>query len=363
MPSRFNELTQPLVALLLLVSIVAAAFIVIAPFLVATLWAIILVSATWEPFTWVSARLGGRNHVAAALVVTVMMLFVVVPLVLASVEFAQQLTHFARILQQKIEAGVWPDLPQWLLNVPYAGGWLQTQWQSIQQQDLQVLTPLKGFIAPLAKMMLSVAGSFGAGMLMLLISLLIAGVLYANGETIHRWILAFCHKIAPREGIRLLQVAHTTIRGVVNGFIGAAIAQGIFAWFAYVIAKVPHALSLGLATCLVSVIPGGPMLLSIPAIAWLYQHGSVGWAIFVAVWVLFAVGSIDNVVKSLVIGRSSPLPIVLILFGVAGGAISFGLLGVFLGPILLALVYALLKNWVNIDKLADKKAIHKKVTE
>ena len=352
MSSRLHEYTQPLIALLLLTSIVGAAFIVIAPFLVATLWAVILVSATWDQFDWLSSRLGHRDGLAAVLVVSVMMLFIVVPLVLASVEFAQQLTHLARELQLQIEAGVWPELPQWLLDLPYAGEWLQIQWHSIQQQDLQVLTPLKGLVAPLAKIMLSVAGSFGAGMLMLLISLLIAGVLYANGDTIHRWVLAFSHKVAPQEGVRLLTVAHTTIRGVVNGFIGAAIAQGAFAWFGYVIAGVPHALSLGLATCLVSIIPGGPMLLAIPAIGWLYQHGSIGWTIFVAVWVLFAVGSIDNVVKTLVIGRSSPLPIVLILFGVAGGAISFGLLGVFLGPILLALVYALLKNWVQVDKTA-----------
>lgn len=349
MPSRLQEYTQPLIALLLLVAIVWAAFIVIAPFLVATLWAIILVSATWDQFAWLSARLGGRDGLAAMLVVTIMLLFIIIPLVIASVEFAQQLTVLARELQQQIESGIWPALPQWLLDLPYAGEWLQTEWQGLQQQDLQVLTQLKGLVTPLARVMLGVAGSFGAGMLMLLISLLIAGVLYAHGNTVHRWVLAFSHKVAPREGVRLLHVAHTTIRGVVNGFIGAAIAQGAFAWFGYVLAGVPHALSLGLATSLISVIPGGPMLLSIPAIGWLYQQGSIGWAIFVAVWVLFAVGSIDNVVKSLVIGRSSPLPIVLILFGVAGGAIGFGLLGVFLGPILLALVYALLKNWVDVE--------------
>jgi predicted PurR-regulated permease PerM len=204
MSSRLHEYTQPLIALLLLTSIVGAAFIVIAPFLVATLWAVILVSATWDQFDWLSSRLGHRDGLAAVLVVSVMMLFIVVPLVLASVEFAQQLTHLARELQLQIEAGVWPELPQWLLDLPYAGEWLQIQWHSIQQQDLQVLTPLKGLVAPLAKIMLSVAGSFGAGMLMLLISLLIAGVLYANGDTIHRWVLAFSHKVAPQEGVRLL---------------------------------------------------------------------------------------------------------------------------------------------------------------
>jgi len=233
MSFRLNELVQPLMALFLLMAIVVASFLVIAPFLVATLWAIIVVSATWDQFSWLSAKLGGRDGLAASLIVGLLMLFIMVPLVLASIEFAQQLTSLARELQQQIESGVWPELPQWLQNLPYAGEWLQIQWLAIQQQDMQVLAPLKGVIAPLAKMMLSMAGSFGAGMLMLLISLLISGVLYANGDTIHRWVLAFSHKVAPMEGARLLSVAHTTIRGVVNGFIGAAIAQGAFAWFGY----------------------------------------------------------------------------------------------------------------------------------
>lgn len=344
---KLNELTQPLVALGLLGIILGASFMIVAPFLIASLWAIILVSATWTPFRWLSSRLGHRDGLTAILLVSLVLLFIVVPLVLASIEFAEQLTDLARDLQHQIETGIWPELPSWVLQLPYAGEWLQSKWLLLQQLDPTVMAQLKGLATPLAKMMLSMAGAFGAGLLMLLISLLIAGVFYANGEALHHWVLSFCRKVAPDSGIRLLDVAHTTIRGVVNGFIGAALAQGICAWIGFAIAGVPHALSLGLATCLISLIPGGPMLLAIPAMGWLYQQGAMGWMIFLGVWTLFVVGSIDNVVKSLVIGRSSPLPILLILFGVAGGALSFGLLGVFLGPILLSLVYALLKNWVQ----------------
>lgn len=344
---KLNELTQPLVALGLLGIILGASFFIVAPFLIASLWAIILVSATWKPFCWLSAQLGRRDGLTAILLISLVLLFIVVPLVLASIEFAEQLTDLAKELQQQMESGVWPELPVWLVQLPYAGPWLQDKWLLLQHLDPTVMAQLKGLATPLAKMMLSMAGAFGAGLLMLLISLLIAGVFYANGEALHAWIISFCRKVAPESGIRLLDVAHTTIRGVVNGFIGAALAQGICAWIGFSIAGVPHALSLGLATCLVSVIPGGPMLLAIPAMGWLYQQDAMVWMIFIGVWTLLVVGSIDNVVKSLVIGRNSPLPIMLILFGVAGGAMSFGLLGVFLGPILLSLVYALLKNWVQ----------------
>lgn len=345
--SRSREAIPMIVAFLALILIVGSAFLVILPFLIAIIWAIILVCATWKPFLWLSWRCGQRPALAATLIVTVLILFILIPLVLASIEFAQQLTGVARDIQTHIESGIWPPLPHWLATLPYAGDWLQTQWQALQQQNLQVLNPFKGLVSPMLKLMLHMAGSVGSGLIMLLISLLIAGILYAKGAIIHRWLLAIVAKIAPQEGLRLLDVAHVTILGVVNGFIGAAIAQGALAWIGFMLAGVPYALTLGLATCFFSIIPGGPMLLALPAIGWLYQSQSMGWAIFLVVWTLGVVGTIDNIVKSLVIGRNSPLPISLILMGVAGGAVSFGLLGVFLGPILLALVYALLKNWVQ----------------
>lgn len=345
--NRYRDSIPMIVALAALVLILGSAFLVIMPFLIAILWAIILVCATWRPFQWLSKSLGNRSTLAATLVVTVLVLFILIPLVLATIEFAQQIAVLARIIQGHIESGSWPELPVWMTTLPYVGEWLQSQWAAIQQQDLQVLNQFKGIVTPILKMMLQMAGSVGAGLLMLLISLLIAGVFYARGDIIYRWLLAIIAKIAPQEGLRLLGVAHVTIRGVVNGFIGAAIAQGVLAWIGLMLAGVPYALTLGLATCFFSIIPGGPLLLALPAIGWLYQTHAIGWAIFVVVWTLGVVGTIDNVVKSLVIGRNSPLPISLILVGVAGGAISFGLLGVFLGPILLSLVYALLKNWVN----------------
>ncbi len=345
---RLDELTQPLITLLMLGGLIAAVFQIVAPFLAATLWAVILVSATWGPFRWLSARLGDRDGLAASLIVCALMLFVLIPLVLASVEFAQQLTELARSLPERVHAGL-PPLPDWVLTLPLLGDWLGSQWQLLQQQDYQVLAQLKGLAGPTAKLMLGMAGAVGGGLLMLLLSLIIAGVLYAEGETMHRWAIALSHKVGGEQGQNLLLISNRTIRGVVYGFIGAAVAQGALAWLGFALAGVPNSLSLGLLICLLSPIPGGPPLVGLGAAAWLFQQDQLVWAGFVVLWTLFAVGTIDNVVKSLVIGRNSPLPLPLILFGVIGGAIAFGLLGVFLGPTLLALFYTLLLNWVKSD--------------
>lgn len=350
---RLSHMVQPLLGLALLIGIIVAVLAIMAPFMAAIIWAVILVSATWGPFQWISERLGGRESLAATLIVTALLLFVVVPLLLASVEFAQQLTLLARAIPEQVQAGL-PDLPLWMGGIPLIGDWAAEQWLALQNQDYQILSQLKGMVGPTAKIMLSMAGALGGGLMMLLLSIIIAGVFYAEGETLHRWVIAFSHKIAGPAGENLLRISNSTIRGVVYGFIGAAVAQGALAWFGLAIAGVPNALSLGMLVCLVSVIPGGPPIIGFISAYWLFKQGEVAWAGFLVVWFLLAVGTVDNLVKSLVIGRNSPLPLSLILFGVIGGAIAFGMLGVFLGPTLLALFYTLLRNWVKVSDAADE---------
>ena len=353
MQLRLSDMVKPLLGLALLIAIIVSVLAIMAPFLTAMIWAVILVSATWGPFQWLSSRLGQRESLAATLIVSALLLFILVPLLLASVEFAQQLTHLARAIPEQVQAGL-PDLPNWIGGLPVVGDWAAQQWLALQNQDYQILSHLKGMVGPTAKIMLSMAGALGGGLLMLLLSILMAGLFYAEGETLHRWVVAFSHKIAGPAGENLLHITNNTIRGVVYGFIGAAIAQGILAWLGLAVAGVPNALSLGLLVCLVSVIPGGPPLIGFTAAYWLFKQGETAWAVFMVVWFLLAVGTVDNLVKSLVIGRNSPLPLSLILFGVIGGAIAFGMLGVFLGPTLLALFYTLLRNWVKVPDAADE---------
>ena len=355
MKMRVSELVQPLLGLVLLIAIVLAVLAVMAPFMTAIIWAVILVSATWTPFQWLSGRLGNRDTLAATLIVSALLLFILVPLLVASVDFAQQLTHLARTIPEQVQAGL-PELPNWISGLPLIGEWAATQWLALQNQDYQILTQLKGMVAPAARIMLSMAGALGGGLVMLLISTIIAGLLYAEGERLHRWVIAFSQKVAGPAGENLLRISNSTIRGVVYGFIGAAVAQGALAWLGLAIAGVPNAMSLGLLVCLVSVVPGGPPLIGFMAAYWLFKQGEVIWAGVLVAWFLLVVGTIDNVVKSLVIGRNSPLPISLILFGVIGGAIAFGMLGVFLGPTLLALFYTLIRNWVNKPSVAEPVA-------
>ncbi len=115
------------------------------------------------------------------------------------------------------------------------------------------------------------------------------------------------------------------------------------------IAGVPGALLWGMLTFFLSVVPVGPPLIWGGAVAWLLYQGSVGWAIFMALWGFFGISGIDNVIKPYLISRGSRLPFILTLLGVLGGALAFGFIGVFLGPLLLALGYRLLQEWVATE--------------
>jgi predicted PurR-regulated permease PerM len=145
----------------------------------------------------------------------------------------------------------------------------------------------------------------------------------------------------------LFETVGGTIQGVVYGVLGTAIAQGLVAMAGLLIAGVPGALLLGFLTFVASMMPVGPPLIWGGAAVWLFFQGSIGWAIFMAVWGFFIISGIDNVVKPLLISRGSSMPFLLVMLGVFGGVYAFGFVGIFLGPTLLAVAFSLARLWTE----------------
>jgi predicted PurR-regulated permease PerM len=149
-------------------------------------------------------------------------------------------------------------------------------------------------------------------------------------------------------------VAGNTVRGVVYGILGTAIVQGVIAGIGFLIAGIPGAMLLGMLTFFLSVVPMGPPLVWIPCTIWLFSQGRTGMGIFMIVWGI-GVSSIDNVVKPWLISQGSAMPFVLIFFGVLGGALAFGFIGVFLGPTLLAVAYRLIEEWSRTSREPNRE--------
>jgi predicted PurR-regulated permease PerM len=162
-------------------------------------------------------------------------------------------------------------------------------------------------------------------------------------------------RILGERGQYLLDVAGKTVRGVVYGILGTALVQAVMAGVGFLIAGVPGAALLALLTFFLSVVPVGPPLVWGPAVLWLFQQGSTGWAIFMLVWG-FGVSTVDNLVKPWLISQGSNLPFLLILFGVLGGVLAFGFIGVFIGPTLLAVGYRVVTEWSTVASPAAAAA-------
>ena len=154
----------------------------------------------------------------------------------------------------------------------------------------------------------------------------------------------------------MFEVAGGTVISVVYGIIGTALAQGLLAGIGLALAGVPAAPLLGLAVFFLSIVPVGPPLVWVSATVWLLWNDSVGWAIFMAMWGFFVISGVDNVIKPWLISRGSRLPFATVLLGVAGGALSFGFIGVFIGPTLLAVGTRILREWTENTRESETPA-------
>jgi predicted PurR-regulated permease PerM len=214
----------------------------------------------------------------------------------------------------------------------------------VAADSTKLVEAAKRFVEPVGAWLLKAGLKLGAGMIQLILSLLITFFLLRNGPSVAEGVGAVTARIGGQRGTQLLKLAGETVRGVVYGILGTALVQAVLAGIGFVVAGVPGAALLAFLVFFLSVVPGGPPLVMFPAAFWLFHQDSTGWGVFMLIWGVL-VSTIDNFVKPWLISQGSDMPLILILFGVLGGAIAFGFIGVFIGPTLLAVGYRLVHEW------------------
>ena len=245
--------------------------------------------------------------------------------------------------QKLIQEGP-PSPPDWVGSVPQIGSHVADYWNYLNKSSSVRLQELARLL-PTAKTIVLWGGrALAEGIFQIILSLVIAFFFYRDGNTAANQLHAALHRIAGEKGDRLLDLAGATIRAVIYGILGTSLLQGVVASIGFAIAGVPGAVSLGFVTFLLSLVPGGPPIVAAPAAFWLYRQGSTAWAVFIMAWGLM-VAALENVVKPLLISRGGSTPMILVMLGVLGGALSFGVIGMFLGPTLVALGYSLFEQW------------------
>ncbi len=334
-----------------LAALIIGCFLVLRPFLTALLWAAILATIGWPAFRHVDRLVGGRRVLAALLMTSLVTLVLLGPFVLVAVSLADSVAQLGDAVMETFRSGL-PDPPGWLAGIPWVGDRLHAYWQDFAHDGQRLAEALRQAVDLTKGMLLGWGKALGVGVLELGLSVFLGFFFFRDGEILAAELRAALARLAGAQAQQLLRIAAGTVEGVVFGILGTALAQGILAGIGFAVAGVPGALLLGLATFFLSAAPVGPPLVWISAAFWLFQQGSPGWALFVALWGLLVVSTVDNIIKPLIISRGSSLPFALVFLGVLGGVLAFGLIGVFLGPVLVAVAYRLVTEWLS-GGLAD----------
>ena len=317
--------------------------LVLRPFISAALWAVILCFTTWPLFLSLEEMLGGRRTLSALIATLFLAAVIVVPVAILGATLADNVSALVSASQKLIREGP-PSPPDWVASIPLVGSHIADYWNYLNQGSSVRLQELARLL-PAAKVVALWGGSaLAEGIFQITLSLIIAFFFYRDGHAAAAQLQMSLRRIAGERGARLLDLAGATIRAVVYGILGTSLLQGVVAAIGFGIAGVPGAVSLGFVTFLLSLVPGGPPIVAAPAAFWLYRQGSLPWAIFMMAWGLM-VGMLDNVVKPLLISRGGSTPMILVMLGVLGGALAFGVIGMFLGPTLVALGYSLFEQW------------------
>jgi len=337
--------------------LVVGIVLVLRPFIISLILAAVLAYASWPVYEWLLARLRQRTGRAATLMTVLLLLTLVSPFAVMAVSLVDNAVELLRLLREALNRPL-PEPPLWLDSFPLAGAYLKGKWLALmQQEEGALLLQAKQYLLqlPLKDWAITAGGALGQGVVLITFSVLICFFFYRDGPAITARVQAVMEHLAGHRARQLIEITAGTVSRVVNGILGTALAQSVLALIGFWIAGVPGAMLLGLLTFFPSIIPMGPPLVWIPAAVWLYFQGQIAWAIFMLGYGMVVISSSYNVVKPYLISRGGTLPLLLVFMGVVGGLVAFGFIGVFLGPVILAIGYAMLAEWMNPSAQAGQQ--------
>lgn len=338
-----KQIIQLSLAALLLVGCVA----VLLPFTGTLLFAIVICVTTVPVRNRLLVFCRGRSSLAALLMSLLLILLLVAPMALLSGALADAVEIAIRFSKPFLEDGLPADVPAWLSNLPIFGADIGDYWHKLVESREEMNNLLRQFLDPTRKLALATVSMFAQGLLQLLLVIFFVFFIFRDAETYAEALHTGSRKLAGELGERMLKLADGTVKGVMIGIVGTAAAQSIVAMIGFLIAGVPGVIMLTFATFFFSMVPViGATLIWVGAAFWLYNGDQTGWAIFMVLWGMFGISSVDNFVKPILISRTASLPLLLIVVGVFGGVLVFGFIGLFLGPTLLALGQVLIREWL-----------------
>lgn len=345
---RPTDLARATLQLLALGVLIATAAWIARPFLIPAAWATMIAIATWPLLLLVQRALGGRRPLAVAVMTAALLLLLVVPLYFVITAAVENTVHLVR-WSQTLPTLSMPAPPDWVASLPLVGGQLAESWRQIAAAgNSEVLARLAPVAQTLARWLVAQVGNVGLLFIEFLLTVVITAMLYGRGETVAAGVNRFAARLAGAHGENAVHLAAQAVRAVALGVVVTAIAQAALSGIGMRVAGVPYAaLWTGIIFVLaVAQLGAAPVL--IPAVVWVYAHAGATVGTVFLLWSVIC-GTFDNVLRPVLIRRGANLPLALIFAGVVGGLLAFGVIGLFIGPVVLAVAYTLLVEWVSAE--------------
>jgi predicted PurR-regulated permease PerM len=340
------DLAKLVLSIMALCGLVAAVFWIIRPFLAAIIWATFIAVSTWPLLLRLQKILWGKRGLATAVMTLALLLVVLLPFlgaVATLINHGDAISNFAKALPTY----QLPPPPGFLERIPVVGEKAAETWLKLAEGGMQgLMDKISPYAVKVAQWFAGRVGSLGALLAQFLLTVAVTAVLYASGEGAVETVRAFLHRLLGQRGDDLLPLIGGAIRGVAMGVVVTALAQSLFGGIGLAIAGVPFAGPLTAAMFILCIAQVGPGLVLIPAVVWGFYSLGTGWGVFLLIWSIVAM-TMDNFIKPILIKMGAPIPVLLVFAGVLGGLMTLGLIGIFVGPVVLAVAQSLFDAWLG----------------
>lgn len=344
-PHQHYDLPRLLFGILFIAVLMVASVWVVLPFALGFAWASMVVIATWPLMIRLQKLLWGRRSLAVLVMTLLLVLLFVIPIALLISSVVDNGASLVAWISDPANMHI-PDLA-WLNTLPFIGGKLYSSWHSLLNGGgSALLAKVQPYIGQTASWFVAQAAHVGGFLLHCSLMVLFSALLYIKGEQVGMAIRHFAIRLADRRGDASVVLAAQAIRAVALGVVVTAIVQSLLGGIGLAAAGIPYATLLTVVMFICCVAQLGPLLVLLPAIIWLYWSGDTTWGTLLLVWSCL-VGTMDNFLRPALIRMGADLPMILILSGVIGGLLAFGMIGLFIGPVVLAVSYRLVSAWVN----------------
>ena len=345
-PRQHVDIARILFVIVILSALTIGSLYILRPFIPGLIWATTIVVATWPVMLAVQRRVGNRRWIATAVMLIMLLLVIALPLYEAISTLALHASDIMGTIKI-LPSYALPPPPGWVGEVPLAGQRVAHEWQTLSDAGPGgLLAKLEPYLTIVARWMLGHAAAVGVFVIHMFVTIIIAGILYSQGEAAGRFVTRFATRLAAQRGAEAVKLAGLAIRAVALGIVVTAVAQSALGGIGLWIAGVPAAGILTAVMLMLCLAQIGPLLPLLGGVAWLFAHDATVAAILLLIWSV-AVAMLDSLLRPVLIRRGVNLSMLLILAGVLGGMFAFGIVGLFVGPVILAVASTLLEAWMN----------------